>query len=119
MLDVFRKNEEFLKSKGFILTPSGDTQYSFRNDEFSLVLDEWGYLAIYHIPTRNSKSINIVTYILTDEDFIYTEIKVFETSHTPKNLQTVSIDFSFNEDKAGRIKNLVNVCELVVIHHIK
>ena len=119
MLDVFIKNEEFLKSKGVILTPSGDTQYSFRNDEFSLTLDEWGYLAIYHIPTRNSKSINIVTYILTDEDFIYTEMKVFETYNPPKNLQTISIDFNFNEDKSDKIKNLVNVCELVVIHHIK
>jgi hypothetical protein len=69
MKDVFNSNITYLENKGFHLKPLGDTSESFSNEEYRLFLGEWNTLEIYHYPTKQRKSVCLITQLLDDDDF--------------------------------------------------
>ena len=68
--DSFTKNEEFLKSKGIILVPTGAmfTPYAFENDDYQMSLGEFQDLSIKNKKTGKAHSVNLVTQLLDDSD---------------------------------------------------
>lgn len=68
--DVYKQNEEFLKSKGIVLKATGAmfSPYDFENDDYSMGLSEYCYLDIRNKKTGKNHSVNMAMQLLDESD---------------------------------------------------
>ena len=68
--DLFKQNEDFLKSKGIILLPTGSmfNPYDYQDETYYMVLSEYSQLQVLNKKTGKGDSIHLSSKKL-DEDF--------------------------------------------------